>query len=139
MCVYHKQVLLLAKLGEDTACALGMKECDVQTISTITGSLVDETNTLSIAECECLSYAILNLECYVMNTLATIVEELLNGALGASGLEKLKLNLTDLKESSLYLLVLNNLSLVNLKTQHITEIGEYSVDALYGNTQMLNF
>lgn len=91
-----------------------MEECNAETISTTTGSLVDKTNALLVAHCESLAYAILNLESYMVNTLAAIVEELLDGAIGTCGLKKLNLNLTNLQESGLNLLVLNNLTLIIL-------------------------
>ena len=110
----------------------------MEAICTLTGSLVDETYTLCVAKGQCLSHAILNLEGYVVNTTATIVEELLYGALGAGGLQELQFHLTDLHEGSLHLLVFYDLSLIDLRAQYVTELGQYGIDALYGNTQMLN-
>ena len=115
-----------------------MKECDVQSVGTIAGSLVNEADALLVAHGESFAYAILNLEGNMVNALATVVEELLYGAFGASGLQELQLHFAHLQEGGLYLLVFYNFSLVNLQTENVLEEGQYSVDALNGNAQVLN-
>ena len=93
-----------------------MEECDVQTVGTVTGSLVDEADALAVAHGECFAHTVFNLEGNMVNALATVVEELLNGAFGACGLQEFQLNFADLEESSLYLLVFYNLDVVALQT-----------------------
>lgn len=115
-----------------------MKECDVQAVSAVAGSLVDETDALAVAHSESFAHTILNLEGNMVNALAAIVEELLYGAFGACGLQELQLHFANLHESGLYLLVFYNFCFVNLQTENVLEEGQYSVDALNGNAQVLN-
>ena len=130
--------LFFAELCQDAASRFRVQECDVQTIGTIAGSLVDEANALLVAHSQSLGDTILDLKGNVVNTLATIVQELLYGAFGASGFQQFQLNFANLQESGLYFLVLNNFGLVNLQAQYVLEIGQYGVDALYGNAQMFD-
>lgn len=110
----------------------------MEAVSTLSWSLVDEANALAVAHCECFAHSVFHLEGNVMNASATIVEELLNGAFGASRLEKFQLYLTNFEESGLYFLVFYNFCFVNLQAENVLEIGQNFVDALYGDAQMLN-
>ena len=110
----------------------------MEAVGTITGSLIDEANALTVAHSERFAHSVFHLEGNMMNASATIVEELLNGAFGASWLEKFDLHFAHLHESGLYLLVFYNFSFVNFQAENVLEIGQYFVDALYGDAQMLN-
>jgi xanthine/uracil/vitamin C permease (AzgA family) len=131
-------LLFFAKFSQNAASALWMEECDVETVGTITGSLVDKTNALAVAHCESFAHSVFHLEGNVMNASAAVVEELLNGAFRASRLEKFNLHFAHLEESGLHLLVFYNLCFVNLQAENVLEIGQYFVDALHGDAQMLN-
>ena len=126
-------VLFFAKFGQDSACALRVKECDVEAVGTVSGSLVDEANAFAVAHCQCFAHSVFHLEGYVMNALAAVVEELLYGAFGAGGFQKLKLHFANLQEGCLYFLVFYNFCLVNLQSEHVLEVGLYFVDALNGD------
>ena len=72
---------MLTKLSENACSRFRMEEGDIQTLCTLTGSLVNQTNTLFTNFCQCVSHAVFNAECNVMNPLVTLVEPLLNSAL----------------------------------------------------------
>ena len=107
--------LLLAKFCENSASRFRMEECDVQTISTLTGSFVNKADALLIAHSESLAHTIFNLEGNMMNTTTTIVEELLNGAFGACWLQQLQFHYTHLQEGCLHFLVFYDFGLVNFQ------------------------
>lgn len=110
----------------------------MEAVSALSGSLVDETDALLVAHGEGFAHAVFHLEGNMVNASATIVQELLDGAFGASRLQEFELHLTHLQESGLYLLVFYNFSFVNLQSENVLEIGQYGVDTLYGDAQMLN-
>lgn len=114
-----------------------MQESNLQAVCTATGSLVDKADTLGIALSQRIGNTILNLEGYVVNALAAIVQELLNGALGACGLQQLNLDLTNLQEGGLYLLILYYLLLVELKAQNVCVVRQYVSNALNSNAEDL--
>ena len=58
-----------------------MEEGDVQVLSALARSLVDETYTLLAYLSEGIGYAILDAEGHVVHTLVTLVEPFLDGAL----------------------------------------------------------
>ena len=64
-------LLFFAEFGKNAASALRMKECDVETVGTIAGSLVDETNALAVAQSESLAYTVFYLDepeaCFALN------------------------------------------------------------------------
>ena len=130
--------LFFTQLSEDAASALGMQESDFQTVCTTAGSLVDKADAVCFALCQSLCYTVFNLEGNVVNATAAIVKELLDGALGAGGLEQLNLDFANLKESGLYLLVFNNLLLVELQTENVGVVGENLCDVLDSNAQVFN-
>ena len=115
-----------------------MQEGNVQAIGTLAGSFVDKADALLVAHGQSLAHAILNLEGYVMDTATTVVEILLDGALGARGLQQLQLHLTNLHEGGLHFLVLNNFGLVNFQAQYVAEVGHNGVNRLNGDAQMLD-
>ena len=115
-----------------------MQEGNLQTISTATGSFVDKTDAICIALCQSLGYTILYLEGYMVNATATIVQELLDGAFGACGLQQLNFYFAYLEECGLYLLVLNNLFLVELQSENVGVVGENFCNVLDGNAQMFD-
>ena len=55
-----------------------MQEGDVQTLSALAGSLVDQANALLADLSQCVSNTVLDAECYVVNTLVALVEPLLD-------------------------------------------------------------
>ena len=110
----------------------------MEAVGTIAGSLVDKADALTVAHGECFAHSVFYLEGNVVNALAAIVEELLNGALGASRLEEFEFNFADLEESGLYLLVFYCFCFVNFQSEDVAEVGQYFVDALHGDAQMLN-
>ena len=59
-----------------------MQEGNVQTFSALTRLLVDEAYTLLADLSKSFGYTILHTEGYMVNTLVTLVEPFLNGALG---------------------------------------------------------
>ena len=58
-----------------------MQEGDVQVLSTLTRSLVDQTYALLADFCQGIGYSVLNAESHMVNTLVALVEPLLNRAL----------------------------------------------------------
>ena len=84
--------LFFAEFGKNAASALRMQESDMQTVGTITGSLVDEADALAVAHGECFAHTVFNLEGNMMNALSAVVEELLNSTLRACGFQKFQLN-----------------------------------------------
>ena len=110
----------------------------MEAVSTISGSLIDEADALTVAHCEGFAHSVFHLEGNMVNALATIVEELLNGAFRASRLEKFELHFADLEESGLNFLVFYCLCFVNFQSENVAEVGQNFVDALHGDAQMLN-
>lgn len=55
-----------------------MKECDVEVFCTLAWSLVDEADFLAFAFSESVSYAILDAESNMVNTLVALVKPLLD-------------------------------------------------------------
>jgi len=110
----------------------------VQTVSTIAGSLVDETDALAVAHGESLANTVFNFEGNMVYALAAIIEELLYGTLGACGLQEFQLHLANLEESGLHFLVFYNFCFVNFQTENVLEEGQYLVDALHSDAQMFN-
>jgi hypothetical protein len=131
-------LLFLTQLGQDAASALGVQEGNLQAVGTIAGSLVDKAYAIGVTLSQSFCYTILNLEGNVMNATATIVKELLYGTLGTCWLEQLNLHFANLEESGLYLLVLNNLFLVELQTENVGIVGENLSNVLDSNAQMFN-
>ena len=128
--------LFFAELCEDAAGALRVQECNLQAVGTLAGSLVDEAETLCVAEGQRVGYTILHLEGDVVDATAAVVQELLYGALGSCGFQQFQLHLTHLHEGGLHFLVFYHFFLVDVQTQDILEIRTYCLDALHGNTKM---
>ena len=129
---------IFAKLGEDTHGALRMQEGNLKTIGPLAGSSIDEADAFLIALSQRIGYAILNAECHMVYALVAFVQPLLNSAFGASGFKKFQFHLTHLKESGLYLLILDDLGLIALQAKHVLEIRQDFVNALHGDAQMFN-
>ena len=91
-----------------------MQEGDVQTLSALTRLLVDETNALLADLGQCVGYAILYAECYVVYALVALVQPLLDGALRRCWLQQFQLHLTAAQEGCLHFLVLYNFSCITL-------------------------
>ena len=115
-----------------------MQECDVQTLGTLAGLLVDEAHTLFTDFGESTGHTVLNAESYVMHTLVALVKPFLNGALGRCRLEQFQLHLTAAKEGGLHLLVLYYFCCITLQAQHVSEIRQALLNALNCDAQMLN-
>ena len=115
-----------------------MEECNLEAIGAAAWSLVDEADAFAVAHGQGFADTVFYLEGYMVHASAAIVEVLLHGALGAGGLEELELHFTDLKEGGLHFLVFDNFGLVDFKSEDVLEIGEDSVDALYGDAQVFN-
>ena len=115
-----------------------MEESDVEAVSALSGSLVDEADALLVAHGEGLAHAVFHLEGHVVNATAAVVQVLLDGPFGASGLQSFELHFIDLEGGGLHLLVFYNFCFVNLQAENVLEIGQNFVDALYGDAQMLN-
>jgi hypothetical protein len=115
-----------------------MEESDVEAVSALSGSLVDEADALLVAHGEGFAHTVFHLEGHVVNATTAVVQVLLDGAFGASRLQEFELHFTHLEESGLHLLVFYNFSFVNLQSENVLEIGQHLVDALYGDAQMLN-
>jgi hypothetical protein len=58
-----------------------MEEGDVQTLSTLTGLLVDQADALLRYFCKTFGYTVLYTEGYMVYTFVAFVEPFLNGAL----------------------------------------------------------
>ena len=110
----------------------------MEAVGTVTGSLVDETDALLVAHGECFAHAVFHLERNVVNATSAVVEELLNGAFGACGLEEFEFHLADFQKSGLDLLVFYNFSFVHFQSEDVAEVGQYLVDALHRDAQMFN-
>ena len=108
---------MLAKFGQNAACRLRVKECDVQSLGALTWSLVDEANALLVTLCKCIGSAVLNAECHMVHSLVAFVEPLLDGAFRRCRLEKLKLCLATLQEGGLHFLVFNHFYCVTLQSR----------------------
>ena len=137
MCV-RLFVGIFAELCEDADGAFRMQESNLQTVSALAGSLVDEADTLAVALSESFSHAVLDAESDMMNAATAVVEILLNSAFWACGLQQFQLHFANLQEGGLDLLVFNNFGLVALQTQNVFEIGKNLVNALHGDAQMFN-
>ena len=85
---------MFTKLGKNAAGGLRMQEGDVQTLSTLTGSLVNQADTLLTHFCQCVGHTVLYAESHMVYTLVALVEPFLNGALGRCRLKQLQLHLT---------------------------------------------
>lgn len=131
--------LFLTKLCQNAACRFRMQESDVQTVGTLAGSLVDEADALFVTHGQSLAYSVLNLESYVVDATAAVVEEFLNGTFGARGFQQLQFHFTHFQESGFYFLVFYDLCLVHFQTQYVLKVGQHGINALYGNAQMFDF
>jgi len=70
-----------------------MEEGDVQPLSTLAGSLVNQTDTLLRNFSEGIGNAVLNAEGYVMNALVAFVNPLLDSALWGCWLQQFEFHL----------------------------------------------
>ena len=77
-----------------------MQECDAQTVGTFTWSLVDEADAFAVAHGESFAYAVFNLESNVVNATTAVIEELLYGALRASGFQEFQLYFAHFQEGA---------------------------------------
>ena len=73
---------MFTKFGQDAASGLRVQESDVQTLSALAWSLVDETDAFLADLGQSLGYTVLYAECYMVHTLVALVEPLLDGTLG---------------------------------------------------------
>ena len=95
----------------------------MQSVCTITWSLVDEADTLAVAHSESLANAVFYLEGNMVYALTTVIEELLYGTLGACWLQEFQFHLANLEEGGFYFLVFYSLCLVNFQSEYIAEEG----------------
>ena len=115
-----------------------MEERNVQALSTLARSLVDEADASSITLCKCISYTIFDSKCYMVYASALVLDKLSDGALLRCGLEQFDLGFTYHKECGTHLLVFYSLDVVALQTQYVLVVGECFLDALYSNAEVFN-
>ena len=115
-----------------------MQECNVQPISTLTGSLVDQAQAFLVAHGKGFRYPILDLKGNMMDATASVVEKFLHSTLGTSGLKEFQLYFSHLQESGLYLLVFYYFCCITLQPQYVGEERQGLLNALDCNAQMLN-
>ena len=130
-------VSVVTQLGEDTDCALGVEEADVQTFSPLTRLLVDQLDAL-ISELLQRFVSVRHSESDVVDTFPTLLDELCDGAFGRGSFEQFDLRLTDLEEGRLNLLVCYFFDVVALQTEDAFIIRQRCFDTLYGDAKMLD-
>ena len=115
-----------------------MQESDVHLFCTWTWLLVDEADALTFTLYECFSHTVFNGKCYVVNTLATLLEELGNSTFGACRLQQFEFHFTYLQEGSLYFLVSYFFNVVALQSECVLKVREHLINALDSDAQMVN-
>ena len=115
-----------------------MQESDVEVLCALAWSLVDKAYALFVTLCQSIGNTVLYTESNVVNTMVALIEPLLYGALRRCWLEKLKLNLATLEESSLHLLVFHYFHCVTLQSQYVLKVWERLLNALDCYAQVLN-
>ena len=115
-----------------------MQESNVQTLGTLTGLLVNQTDTLFSNLSQSVGNSILNAECYMVYTLIAFVEPLLDGALRTCRLQKFQLDFTTLQESGFHFLIFYSFYCITLQAQYILKERKAFFNALDGDAQMLN-
>ncbi len=98
-----------------------MKESDFQTVGTISGSLVDELDTLFLSLGESFSHTVFHSECDMVHTTASAVllDEFGNSAFRGCSFEKLNLSVAHHDECSSHFLVFDHFLFVAFKPENI--------------------
>src|SRR5574344_975740 len=129
---------MLTEFREYSASRFRVKESDIQALSAFARCLVNYANTLFITFSQCICHAVLNAECYVVNTMVTFVEPFLDCAVRRCRFQEFQLHLTALQESSLNLLVSHFFDVITLQSQYIFEVSGRFFNTLNSYSKMFD-